>query len=227
MSALEIYRDKFAESGWLIFERAIAEARRREQNLVGTEHVLYALAEERAELFTALLRSLADSSKAFSLLLELIEQRLEAAAKHEGAGIRLGAEAIALFKLARGLARSNVRQRIEATDIFITLVMDEQSLLRELLRKLLADSRVEPKDVHDLMAVVESVNAARPFLSQQTYKFFAGETVRVKNGPFASFTGTIAEVKEESAALKITIFIMAREMPVELKFFDVEKLKSE
>jgi ATP-dependent Clp protease ATP-binding subunit ClpA len=227
MSALGIYRDKFAESGWRIFERAITEARQRGQNMVGTEHVLYALAQEKAELFNGLMRSLADSSQAFTLLLELIEQRLAAAPKHEGAGVRLATEAIALFKRTLSLVRFNVRKRIEATDLFIVLVMDEESLLRELLRKLLADSRVGPKPVRDLMAVVESANAARPFFAQQTYKFLAGETVRIKSGPFANFAGPIAEVNEDAATLKITVFIMAREQPVELKFFDVEKLKSE
>lgn len=227
MSTLETYRGKFAESGWRIFERAITEARGREQNLVGVEHVIYALAQEKAELFSSLLRSLADDSKAFELLLEQIEQRIEAAPRHEGAGIRLATEAIALFKRTLKLVRSNVRQRIEATDLFITLLMDEESLLRELLRKLLTDSRVEPKNVRDLMAVVESANAARPYFAQQTYKFLAGEAVRVKSGPFASFTGTVKEVNEEAATLKITVFLMARDMPVELRFFDVEKLQSE
>ncbi|HYO92402.1 MAG TPA: KOW motif-containing protein [Pyrinomonadaceae bacterium] len=227
MSTLETYRDKFAESGWRIFERAIAEARRREQNRAGVEHVIYALAQEKAELFNSLLGSLADSPKAFERLLELVEQRLDGAPKHEGAGIRLGAEAIALFKSTLKVVRSNGRRRIEATDLFISLVMDEDSLLRELLRKLLADSSIEPKDVRDLMAVVESAKASRPYFAQQTYKFLAGEAVRVRSGPFASFTGTISEVNEEALTLKITVFIMAREQPVELRFFDVEKLQSE
>jgi transcriptional antiterminator NusG len=59
------------------------------------------------------------------------------------------------------------------------------------------------------------------------YKFLAGEMVRIKSGPFASFTGKVAEVDEQDATLKIAVFIMAREMPVELRFFDVEKLRSE
>ncbi|HEX8492954.1 MAG TPA: KOW motif-containing protein [Pyrinomonadaceae bacterium] len=227
MATLETYRGRFAESGWRIFERAISEARGREQNLVGVEHVIYALAQEKADLFNSLLRSIADSSQAFEKLLELIEQRLEAAPKHEGAGIRLATETIALFKRTLNLVRFNRRKLIEATDLFIVLLMDEESLLRELVRKLLADSRVEPKDVRDLMAVVESANAARPYLTQQTYKFLAGETVRIKSGPFASFKGTIAEVDEEAATLKITFFIMARDMPVELRFFDVENFQSE
>ncbi|MGA9996835.1 MAG: hypothetical protein WBP93_15560 [Pyrinomonadaceae bacterium] len=39
MSGLEFYRERFAESGWKIFERAVEDARRRGQNRVEVEHV--------------------------------------------------------------------------------------------------------------------------------------------------------------------------------------------
>ncbi len=226
MATLETYRDKFAESGWRVFERALVEARVRERNLVGVEHILYALTQEQAELFTSLLCSVADNKDAFAMLIELIELRLEASPQHEAAGVRLAVETIELLKRTWKRVRSNVRQRIEAVDLFITLVMDEKSLLRELLGKLLKDPQAEALPVRDLIAVVESASQSRP-ISQQTYKFLAGEMVRIKSGPFASFTGQVAEVNEQDATLKIAVFIMAREMPVELKFFDVEKLRSE
>jgi transcription antitermination factor NusG len=227
MANLEKYRDRFAESGWQIFVRAIAGARTRGRNLVGVEHVLYALADERAELFTSLLRSVADNRDAFAMLVELIEQRLAASPKHEGASVRLSVETIELFKRTLKRVRANARQRIEAVDLFITLVMDEKSLLRELLAELLADPDTKSLHVRDLIAVVESASASRRPASQRTYKFLAGEMVRIKNGPFANFKGTIADVNEEAATLQIAIFIMGREQPVELKFFDVEKLRSE
>ncbi|MBD0327666.1 MAG: KOW motif-containing protein, partial [Pyrinomonadaceae bacterium] len=130
------------------------------------------------------------------------------------------------FKQTLRRVRANGRRRIEADDIFITLVMDEKSLLRELLAKLLADPNTKALHVRDLIAVVESVGASRP-ASQKTYKFLAGEMVRIKSGPFANFTGTVSDVNDESATLNIAVFIMGREQPVELRFFDVEKLKSE
>jgi ATP-dependent Clp protease ATP-binding subunit ClpA len=227
MSTLEIYRDRFADSGWEIFERALLEARLRGQNMVGIEHLLYALGQKKPELFNGLLYSLADSSRALELLLGLIEERLAAAPQDEREGIRLAREVIALFKRTHRRVRSNVRGRMEATDLFITLVMDEESLLRELLRRLLADPQVGAKGVRDLMAVVESVGAARPYFAQQTYKFLAGEAVRIRSGPFANFAGTISEVNEEANTLRISVFIMGRDMPLEVKYFDVEKLNSE
>lgn len=224
MASLEAYKDRFAESGWAIFERMIIEARVRGQNHVVVEHLLYALAQEKAELFTSLLRSLSDNSDAFEMLVELIEKRIDASPKYSGEGTRLTTEVIDTFKRTLNRVRANGRQRIEATDLFITLVMDEESLLRRLLQELLADARSEAKSIRNLMAVVESAAASRPS-PEQTYKFLAGEVVRIKSGPFAAFTGAVKEVNEEQSKLSVMVFIMGREQPVELRFFDVEKLR--
>lgn len=224
MAKLETYRERFAESGWQIFERAMQETLRRGQKLLGVEHILYALAEVKAELFASLLRSLSDSPDAPSMLMELIEERVQVAPKHEGEGVRLASETIDLFKRTLSLVRSNVRKRIEAHDLFITLLMDEKSLLRELLRKLLADPQAAAKDVTNLVTLVESVNAGHRPPARQDFLYSVDEMVRIKSGPFASFTGKVEEVNEDESKLTIRVFIMAREQPVELRFLDVEKI---
>lgn len=223
MAEHEIYRDRFAESGWQIFERALVEATRRGQKLLGVEHILYALAEVKAELFSSLLRSLSDNPDALTMLMELIEERVKNAPKHEGQGIRLAAETIDLFKRTLSLVRSNGRRRIEAYDLFITLLMDEKSLLRELLRKLLADPQAEAKSVTNLVTLVETVSAGRPS-ARQNFLYSVDEVVRIKSGPFAAFTGKVEEVNEDDSTLKIRVFIMGRGLPVELRFLDVEKI---
>ena len=50
------------------------------------------------------------------------------------------------------------------------------------------------------------------------------ETVRVREGPFADFTGTIAEINEDQLKLKVLVNIFGRETPVELEFSQVAKL---
>ena len=51
-----------------------------------------------------------------------------------------------------------------------------------------------------------------------------GESVRVKEGPFADFSGQIAEINEDQLKLKVLVNIFGRETPVELEFSQVAKL---
>ncbi len=51
-----------------------------------------------------------------------------------------------------------------------------------------------------------------------------GETVRVKEGPFADFSGEIVEINEDQLKVKVLVNIFGRETPVELEFSQVAKL---
>jgi len=53
--------------------------------------------------------------------------------------------------------------------------------------------------------------------------FVVGETVKVIDGPFNSFTGVIEEVNEEKRKLKVMVKIFGRKTPLELSFMQVEK----
>jgi len=53
--------------------------------------------------------------------------------------------------------------------------------------------------------------------------FLVGESVKITDGPFNDFIGTIEEIMEDKKKLKVTVKIFGRKTPVELNFMQVEK----
>jgi len=81
------------------------------------------------------------------------------------------------------------------------------------------------KDVEGSIAVPDAAaeetptKRARPRLEYELH-----ESVRVKEGPFADFSGEIVEINEDHMKMKVLVNIFGRETPVELEFSQVAKL---
>ena len=56
------------------------------------------------------------------------------------------------------------------------------------------------------------------------FEYGIGETVRVREGPFADFSGEIIEINEDQLKVKVLVNIFGRETPVELEFAQVARL---
>lgn len=55
-------------------------------------------------------------------------------------------------------------------------------------------------------------------------KFSVGEAVKITDGPFSDFLGTIHEMDEEKGKVKVLVSIFGRETPVELDFLQIQKV---
>jgi len=80
------------------------------------------------------------------------------------------------------------------------------------------------KEVENILQVqpegTEGTKKTRPHRPM----YEVGESVRVKEGPFADFSGSIAEINEDQLKVKVLVNIFGRETPVELEFSQVAKL---
>ena len=78
---------------------------------------------------------------------------------------------------------------------------------------------ITQKEVDAIMAQVqEGVEKPRPKVL-----FEVGELVRVKDGPFTDFNGTVEDVNYDKSKLRVAVTIFGRATPVELEFGQVEK----
>jgi len=80
------------------------------------------------------------------------------------------------------------------------------------------------RDVENFLTVPDDNEEATTKRGKPRLEYEQGETVRVKEGPFADFSGEIVEINEDQLKVKVLVNIFGRETPVELEFSQVAKL---
>jgi len=82
---------------------------------------------------------------------------------------------------------------------------------------------VLPMRHSEVVRMLGNVDAIQDKEEQIITPFYVGEAVKVIDGPFNSFSGTIEEVNDEKKKLKVMVKIFGRKTPLELSFLQVEK----
>ncbi|MDR3161153.1 MAG: transcription termination/antitermination protein NusG [Spirochaetaceae bacterium] len=88
-----------------------------------------------------------------------------------------------------------------------------------------ADRKPQPLSGDEARSILQKsgeMKGERPVRSRQS--FAAGEQVKIIDGPFESFIGTIDEVNQEKNKLKVMVMIFGRSTPVEVDLLQVEKV---
>ena len=88
-----------------------------------------------------------------------------------------------------------------------------------------ADRKPQPLSADEARAILQKsgeIKGERAVRTRQS--FTSGEQVKIIDGPFESFTGTIEEVNQEKNKLKVMVGIFGRNTPVEVDLLQVEKI---
>ena len=80
------------------------------------------------------------------------------------------------------------------------------------------------REVENFLQVPDESAHEQTKKSRARFGFDVGETVRVKEGPFADFSGAIIEINEDQLKVKVLVNIFGRETPVELEFSQIAQL---
>ena len=84
-----------------------------------------------------------------------------------------------------------------------------------------AGTRPVPLDDEEVKAIFDQMRVETPRIK---VGFSQGESVRVVDGPFIDFIGTVDEIYPEKGKVKVLVSFFGRETPVELDFLQVERL---
>ena len=80
---------------------------------------------------------------------------------------------------------------------------------------------LRPSEVNRLLGKVDELELTKEHIS---IPYVIGENIKVVDGPFNGFTGSIENVNEEKRKLQVMVKIFGRKTPLELSYMQVEKI---
>ncbi len=125
-----------------------------------------------------------------------------------------------------GGKKETVKEKIFPGYVLVKMALDDESWL--LIRTtqgvtafIGAGNKPTPISEKEVEAIQKFMNEEEPLYKSA---FTVGEAVKIVDGPFADFLGTIDNIDEPKGKLKVLVSIFGRETPVELDFLQVNKL---
>ena len=82
--------------------------------------------------------------------------------------------------------------------------------------------RPVPMDTDEVERILNQVHVTEE-KPKPKFDYRVGEVVRITEGPFSNFTGTVEEINEDRSTLKVMVSIFGRATPVELEFHQVTR----
>ena len=128
----------------------------------------------------------------------------------------------------RNGTRRTTERRLFPGYVFVEMVMDDDTWhLVKHTSKVTgfvggAKNRPAPISEEEVRKIVDQMQEGTE-KPRHKVEFMVGEMVRVKEGPFADFNGSVEEVNYEKNRLRVSVTIFGRATPVELEFSQVEK----
>ncbi|CAN5131613.1 transcription termination/antitermination protein NusG [soil metagenome] len=122
--------------------------------------------------------------------------------------------------------KSKQKEKVFPGYIFVRMMLNDQSWLVVRTTEGVTGfigAGTKPTPISD-----KEVNAILKFVTQEQPKFRAkfsvGEAVKITEGPFTDFLGTVEGIDDEKGKIRVLVSIFDRETPVELDFLQVKKL---
>jgi len=126
----------------------------------------------------------------------------------------------------RGGKKENIKEKIFPGYILVKMVLDDQSWI--LVRTtpgvtsfVGAENKPTPVRDEEVEAILKFVEMKDPVFKAQ---FTVGEAVKITDGPFNDFLGTVESIDEARGKAKVLVSIFGRETPVELDFLQIAKI---
>ena len=128
-------------------------------------------------------------------------------------------------KVSQG-KKENVKEKIFPGYVLVKMILDDESWLlvrttQGVTAFIGAGNKPTPISDKEVAAIQKFMATEEPLYKTS---FVTGEAVKITDGPFTDFLGTIDNIDEAKGKLKVLVSIFGRETPVELDFLQVSKL---